>query len=158
MLRPSPLPYKKKATMNRRQLLALAGALAALATPAFAADDHKHHQHAAGNKFGALQAAAADCVAKGDACLAHCLVLLGRGDRSMAGCAQAVNQMLTLCGALQKLAAQQSRYTAGQARVALNACIACEKECRKHEDKHAECKACAESCANCIKECKAMLG
>jgi len=33
-------------------------------------------------------------------------------------------------------------------------CEACEKECRKHEMKHAECKACADSCAACLKECQ----
>ena len=40
------------------------------------------------------------------------------------------------------------------ARVALDACVACEKECRKHADKHAECRACAQSCVTCIEQCR----
>jgi Cys-rich four helix bundle protein (predicted Tat secretion target) len=141
--------------MERREMLGAIGALAVagVATGAFAAD-HSHH-HPGGSKYQALAAAAGDCVTKGDACLAHCLVLLGDGDKTLAACAKSVNQMLSLCGALQKLAAQNSKHTAALARVALNACTECEKECKKHENKHAECKACRESCTECIKQCKA---
>ena len=144
--------------MNRRQLMQSAGviALAALVEAAYSADEHQHnHDHGGGSKFKPLVIAAGDCVATGDACLAHCLVLLGQGDKAMATCAQSVSQLVAVCGALQKLAAQQSRNTAALAKVALEICGECEKECRKHESKHAECKACAESCAECIKQCKA---
>ena len=85
-----------------------------------------NHAHTHGSAFGALIAAAGDCVVKGQECLAHCLILLAEGDKAMA-------------------------------RVALEACQLCEKECRKHESKHAECKACMESCLNCIKQCKALV-
>ena len=105
----------------------------------------------------ALIAAAGDCVAKGNACLAHCLVLLGEGDKSLADCAKSVNQMLPLCGALQTLAAQGSQYVVGLAKVALESCSECEKACRKHADKHTECKACMEACVECAKQCKAVL-
>jgi Cys-rich four helix bundle protein (predicted Tat secretion target) len=143
--------------MNRRQLIQSAGAiaLAAITEAAFSADDHQHHHHGGGSKFQLLINSASDCVAKGDACIAHCLVLLGQGDKEMATCAQSVSQLTAVCGALQKLAAQQSKNTAALAKVALEVCGECEKECRKHESKHAECKACAESCAECIKQCKA---
>jgi Cys-rich four helix bundle protein (predicted Tat secretion target) len=146
--------------MNRRELLQSSAALIALAGTAAstsAADEHSHH-HGGGSKYQALLAATSDCVAKGETCLAHCLVLLGDGDKSLAGCSKAVNQMLALCGALQNLAAQGSELTPALAKVALDACTACEKECKKHEDKHAECKACRESCTACIKECNAVLG
>ena len=144
--------------MNRRELLQSAAALtiAAASTSVSAAEDHmNHHNHGGGSKYQALQNAAADCVVKGEACIAHCLVLLGQGDKSMADCAKAVNQMLALCGALRNLSAQQSSYTASLAKVALSACTDCEKECRKHEYEHAECQVCAESCAECIVQCKA---
>ena len=145
--------------MDRRELLQSAAAitLAAVAVSASAAEDHSHHHdHGSRSKYQGLIAATGDCVAKGEACLAHCLVLLGDGDKTMAGCSKAVNQMLALCGALQNLAAQGSRLTPGLAKVALDACTECENECKKHEDKHAECKACRESCTECIKQCKAI--
>ncbi len=131
--------------------------LAAAAVSASAADEHAHHHdHSGGSKYQPLIAAASDCIAKGEACLAHCLVLLGDGDKTLGACAKAVNQMLALCGALQNLAAQGSTLTPALARVALDACTDCEKECKKHETKHAECKACRESCTECIKQCKAI--
>ena len=144
--------------MERRELFGALGAIAmaGVAASSFAADEHAHH-HGGGSKYAALIAAAGDCVAKGDACLAHCIVLLGDGDKAMAECAKSVNQLLPLCGALQRLAAQGSAYMPALAKVALESCSECEKVCRKHADKHAECKACMESCAECIKQCKAAL-
>jgi Cys-rich four helix bundle protein (predicted Tat secretion target) len=149
--------------MERRELLGALGGLtiAGMATTAIATEppdvtDHSHHQHhdEAGNS--ALAAASADCVTKGNICMAHCLVLLGDGDKGMVQCARSVNQMLAFCSALQKIAAQNSSRTAALAKLTLEVCAECEKECRRHEKKHAECKACADACAECIKQCKAM--
>lgn len=148
--------------MERRDLLKSAGVmtLAALAVKAQAEEmGHHHHNHAGHVQSGlhsALLRATADCVQKGQACLAHCLVLLGDGDKSMARCAKAVNQMLALCGALQNLANQQSHLAPMLAKVALEGCTECKKACEEHANKHAECKACAESCAECIKQCQAV--
>ncbi|MBL0123856.1 MAG: four-helix bundle copper-binding protein [Betaproteobacteria bacterium] len=146
--------------MNRREALQSAAvlALAVAATSASAADDQTHkHDHAAMLKYQPLLNAMGDCITKGEVCLAHCLVLLGDGDKSMAECSKSVNQMLAICNALQKLAAQQSKRTPALVKIALETCTECEKECRKHEKKHAECKACAESCAESIKQCKAFV-
>jgi Cys-rich four helix bundle protein (predicted Tat secretion target) len=143
--------------MERREMLtALAAAVAgALTTNAVAAEhDHHHHHAAAGSNNAALAASAADCLQKGEACLAHCLVLLGQGDKEMAACAQSVNEMMAICTALMRLAGQNSKHTATLAKLAADVCAGCEKECRKHENQHAECKACAESCAACLKECQ----
>ncbi len=124
---------------------------------AASADAHHHHHHAASaTPAKAVIAAATDCLVKGEACLAHCLVLLGEGDKDMAACARSVSQMLPVCTALQKLAIQDSKYLKSYAALAAQVCEDCEKECRKHEKKHDECKACAESCAACLKECKAL--
>ena len=76
------------------------------------------------------------------------------GDKEMAACAKSVNEMLAVCAALQRLATTDSRFLPKYATLAGEVCEACEKECRKHETKHAECKACADSCAVCLKECK----
>jgi Cys-rich four helix bundle protein (predicted Tat secretion target) len=149
--------------MNRRNALTQAAAtLLAVASTASLAQDHAHHGHmaasapAASGNYKALIGASADCVVQGQACLAHCLVLLADGDKSMGPCAKSVNQMLAVCGALQSLAAQQSALVPALAKTALRACEECEKECRVHEKHHATCKACMEACANCIKQCKAV--
>lgn len=146
--------------MDRRTLFqgATAAALTALAGTVQAADDEHahHHMHGGGSKNANLIATASDCLTKGEACLAHCLVLLGDGQKEMAGCARSVNQMLAICTALHKVAVQDGNMLPAMAKVAAQTCEACEKECRKHADKHAECKACADSCAACLKECKAL--
>lgn len=145
--------------MERRELMQGAGlmALAGLATQALAqaTDPHAHHHHGSDGKVSALTTSAADCLSKGETCLAHCHILMGEGDKAMAGCAKSVNQMLAICAALHKVSAQGGSQLKAMARVAANTCEECEKECRKHEKKHPECKACADSCADCLKQCKA---
>ena len=143
--------------MNRRDSLIGAGAalFAAVQTSALAQEMVHDHSHMHGTPLQGLMGATSDCVVKGQACLAHCLVLLGDGDKVMAECAKTVNQTLAMCSALQALAAQQSKLVPAMAKLTREACEICEKECRKHE-KHAECKACADSCAACAKECKAI--
>lgn len=150
--------------MDRRDALnGVVGGLAAVLAMGAIAQEHDHSKmHGAATDTGAgnftkLAASAQDCVGKGQACLAHCLVLLGEGDKAMAECAQNVNQMLALCGALQSLAYQQSNQTRALARIALDACQSCEKACRKHAQHHATCKACADACTACVKECGAVL-
>lgn len=144
--------------MERRELLktAAAAVAGAISASALAADhDHAHHDHAGANKRNAaLIAASGDCLKTGEACLAHCIYLLGNGDKTMAACAQSVNELLASCNALMKLAGQDSKYVPALAKVAAEICANCEKECRKHEKHHEECRACAESCAACLKECK----
>lgn len=144
--------------MNRRNAISQAAVtLLAVATTTAMAQDHAHHHHAPqGGKYQALAESSSDCVLKGQACLAHCLVLLADGNQEMARCAQLVSQLLAVCGALGNLAQQQSTLVPAMAKIAREACEVCEKECRKHENKHAECKACAEGCANCIQQCKAL--
>jgi Cys-rich four helix bundle protein (predicted Tat secretion target) len=144
--------------MERRELLrsAAAATIAAIAMGATAGEhDHNQHGGAAAGKYKGLITATAECVQTGDACLAHCLVLLGRGDKALAACARSVNELLAVCTALQKLATQESRYTVRYARLVAAVCDDCEKQCRKHE-KHAQCKTCADACASCSKECKGL--
>jgi Cys-rich four helix bundle protein (predicted Tat secretion target) len=144
--------------MERREMLkTLAAAVAGAVSANALAADHEHHHHdhgAMGKANAALITTASDCLQTGEACLAHCLVLLGKGDKEMAACAQSVNELLAICTALMKVASQDSRFVPALAKVAGDVCSNCEKECRKHEKKHAECKACADSCAACLKECK----
>lgn len=142
--------------MERREMLGGLGAAAvfALAGRETMAADAAHAHHHASPKTAVLVEAVSDCIVAGEACLAHCIVLLGDGDRSVAGCAKSVSETLALCEALRRLAAQGGKQAAAVARIAATACDDCEKECRKHEAKHAECKACAVACADCAKECR----
>lgn len=84
------------------------------------------------------------------------MVLLAQGDKEMASCAQSVSELLATCGALMKLASQGSKFTPALVKVTADVCASCETQCRKYENKHAECKACADACTACLKECEAL--
>ena len=148
--------------MQRREMLkAVAGTVAvAMTTSVLAAGEKHEHHHELGASGGKDHAGLintnADCLKSGEACLAHCISLLGQGDKEMAACAQSVSELLATCDALLKLAAQNSQFTPAMARVTADVCASCEKQCRKYENQHAECKACADSCAACFKECQAV--
>jgi Cys-rich four helix bundle protein (predicted Tat secretion target) len=138
--------------LDRRTLIGSAAALAAagIARGAYASD-HAHADHH--SKHEKLARAALDCVATGDACVAHCLAEMRAGSTELAGCASAVEELVAACRALSQLAALDSAHLARFAAATAEVCKACETECRKHE-KHAPCKACAEACKRCIEECK----
>jgi len=116
--------------------------------------DHAGH-HASDD---ATLAVAAECLKTGEVCVQHCFMLLGQGDTSMAACARSAYDMLAVTRALLALAAGPSEQLAAQARVALAVGERCEAECRKHEGKHAACKACAESCKAAITRYRALIG
>ncbi len=149
--------------MNRRELLLGAAAMAAAATAgqAFAAEhDHEHmnmamahDHHGMSPRNDKLIAVAADCAAKANVCLQHCLVLLGEGDTKMAACAKSSSQAAAVCAALQQLASGQSAHLPQMAKLAMEICKECEDECRKTEQ-HPECKACKEACIACYEECR----
>ena len=142
--------------MERRELLKGAAlALAAASTAAFANNhEHHHHDHGAMKKLSGLIASSGECLQTGELCLAHCLMVLADGEKEMAACAQSVNELLAVCSSLQKLAAQNAPSLPKFAKLAAEVCARCEKECRKHEKKHKECKDCADACARCVKECQ----
>lgn len=135
--------------MNRRDvLLASTAALTVFAATARSAEAASGHP--------LLLQAIADCIAKGETCQAHCIDLLGDGDKDMADCARTVNQVIAVCTALQSLVAQKSPLVAAQARVAAEACEVCARECDKHAAHHAICKDCSDACKACLKECRAL--
>jgi Cys-rich four helix bundle protein (predicted Tat secretion target) len=117
---------------------------------------HAHHHVADPGPNAALIGASADCVTKGQICLSHGLDLLAAGEKEMLGCGKSVNETIAICVALQALACQDARSLKALAKLAEETCLACEKECRKHRDKHKECKDCADSCVACAKQCKAL--
>ena len=115
---------------------------------------HEHHQHTIDQGRMRIIEHATDCVMKGEICVAHCLELFKAGDTSVAECADRVHEMFASCTAMAKLAAHDSRHLKYFVRACVGVCEDCEKACREHEKKHAECKACADSCADCIKVCR----
>jgi Cys-rich four helix bundle protein (predicted Tat secretion target) len=137
--------------MNRRSILAASSfvvAAAALNKASAAAATHNHMAPDA-----ALITSALNCIKTGELCKAHCVMMLEQGDTSMAACHRNVNETIAVCQALVSLAAQGSHAIHGMAKVALDVCKNCEKECRKLERKHSVCKDCADACAACAKEC-----
>lgn len=147
------------ASISRRHLMAGAGAVAtAMAVgqaQASSSDAHGHHGGAALNK--GLLAAMANCVSMGQVCIHHCIEAYKGGDLELADCLAAVQQMLPACAAGAQLTALDSPFLKDYLKPSLLICEACEKECRKHADKHPECKACAEACKTCIEESKKAL-
>lgn len=144
--------------MNRRELFTAAAGVASAAafmsaTPAFAGADAPTAAPKP-NAHQALFDAAQGCVKAGDACIAHCLASFAAGDTMLALCARLVEETSSMCAALAKLAAIGSERLGLAARATLAFCDACEKECRRHADHHAACKACADACVTCIAECK----
>ena len=98
----------------------------------------------------ALVATALDCQKAGAACLEHCERRAAAGDTSMVECQGAVRDMLAVTEMLAKLAKVGSPHLVGAARLALETCGACEAACRKHADRHAGCRDCAEACARAL--------
>ncbi|WP_018411356.1 four-helix bundle copper-binding protein [Methyloversatilis thermotolerans] len=130
-----------------------------LAGNAAAADGHEHHHHAQAkpggpHKHAALLEGTTNCLRAGEICHAECLRVLATGDKDMAACAVTVSDMLATCDALLKLAAADSRHLPKMAALAAAVCDDCEKECRKHEKMHSECRQCAEACVECARACR----
>lgn len=152
--------------MDRREMLKVAAgglALAAVGNTAFAAEkagsaaghEHMHHgMHGSGSKYQSLVDAAADSVKKGQACLHHCIELLSQGDKELGKCAMVTMDMIAACAAIEQLGNYNSPHLAKMAKVVMDICQDCEKECRKFEKKHEVCRISAESCAVCFNECK----
>lgn len=114
------------------------------------------HHHHGGDE--ALTEAAYGCLAKGEACIAHCIAMLTSGDTSMSGCMKTVHDMHAVMIGLAAAAASGNRNLPALARVAMEFCKDCEAECRKHADKHAVCKDCADACARTIAACQKAAG
>lgn len=154
--------------MDRRNLLqsGIAISAAMLASVAGAAEkkskpvSHQHHHtdeaaqcHEMMGGFDELIRATSRCIPTADICLAHCLELLGEGDKAMAACARSVVETRAICDALRVLASQKSKATHQVAAIAADLCKACEAECRNHAQHHTQCKDCADACADCVKVC-----
>ncbi|MBL8611500.1 MAG: four-helix bundle copper-binding protein [Myxococcales bacterium] len=160
--------------MNRRDALMSTGAMfvsaslgalacgtknavsAPLAAPSAGTQPPPGHHHHGGDP--ALVDAAADCIKRGEACLAHCIALLSAGDKEMADCARTVNDMRSVMHSLHTLAHTGSKHLPEFAKVAMKFCQDCEAACRKHAAMHAVCKDCADACAKTVAACQKAAG
>ncbi len=138
--------------MQPDEFLSLSGlaVAAAASSPAFA-ETSEEPMHPA--KFKALEDFAGHCVETGGDCLRHCFGMLSMGDVSMAGCAEAVYQLIAACVALQSLAAVNSAHTGHFGKAVEKLCEDCQKECEKFPE-IAECKACGAACKDCAEQCR----
>ncbi len=150
-------------SQERRKALKTVGAMGAglLAASTLSntasAEGMTHHYHSISSKTTDLSKALHHCVMNAEACINHCLDLFKSGDTSVADCAISAQETLAFCTAHARLASYDSKFLKDMCALSIKICSDCEKECRKHEKKHVECKACADSCAACIKACEAFL-
>ncbi len=101
------------------------------------------------------------CLKDGNACIRHCVDLLGQGDTTLEKCMRTVLDMTAACDGLAKLASYAATPDANlraYAAACADYCRTCSAACKKHEDHHAPCKACMESCDECVKACEALAG
>lgn len=161
----------KDPVMSRRALFGAAGAAAAslaLAGSGMAQDhDHGGHAghggdaghggHAGHGAHAALIEASAACVQTGEACLAHCLKLLGQGDTSIKECAEAVSAMLPVSQSLLRLAAMDAKRLKFFGVVASDFLKDCRAQCKRHAPDHAECKACMDACDVALEEVRKLI-
>ncbi len=133
-------------------MLAAGGTLGALLASRLAsAAEDAAHEHANHEEPDAdLLQAASDCSLTAQLCLTHCLESFLEGDTSLAACARSIVAMMPLCDAFVVQVANQTDYVDGLAGVCRDACVDCEKECRKHATHHAICRESADACAHLI--------
>ena len=147
-------------SISRRDFASLIGAGAASlaagsamnASAASHAHDHSHHK--VDDDLMTLIDESLHCMKLGEICDQHALELFKKGDTTLGECSQLVKEMLISCEALYKMSTAKSDRVPALAKFCLGPLADAEKECRKYEKKHVECKNCAEACKTCIKACK----
>jgi len=87
-------------------------------------------------------------------CLNRCIEAMSTGDTILKDRIHRVAETVPMCTARAELAALDSPRLKEMAAVCAKVCDDCEKECRKHEKHHVECRKRADSCAGVIAERK----
>ena len=143
---------------ERRKFLVNSGLIALAAAPAIAsaAEESSEHHHG-GGKYADLIEEAHHCMETGEACAAHCINDMRSGNTELLECLVQVQELVIACEALAKLAAHDSEHLKTYAKATIEVCDTCEAECRKFEEKHNECKVCADACVACREECERVI-
>jgi Cys-rich four helix bundle protein (predicted Tat secretion target) len=154
--------------MNRRTLLATGlGAGLALAAGTRGRADAQPRKAPAPppakpNPRAALLSSLQTCLAKAQACAAHCDQQLAAGAKDFARCAAAVADMLAVGWTTQNMVARRSALSKRIVEACTAACKACSAACLEHKahwshGMHVECKECMDACDACDKACAAYL-
>lgn len=151
----------KKVSMTREKfLLNSTILLSTLTNTKLFAQDVKH-EHAEeekdeskSNKSSKIKMAIIYCIVDAEECLAHCLELMGEGDKSLAKCARSTRDVIASCNALLGMLSHNSTYIKKMATLCIEVCQTCASECKKHAKHHKVCKQCMDSCNTCIEEMK----
>ena len=93
----------------------------------------------------------------GEACLSHCITDLRSGSLDLVECLASVEELVAVCRAMATVAALGTDRVRAMAAVTKDVCLSCEAECRRFEDQHDECGACADACVACAEECDKVL-
>lgn len=138
--------------MNRRDLIKT-GVIATVA------GSLSENVWAAETKSSTLTDALAKCLQTGEACIAHCMSELSKGNKELGECDLKVHEMLAMCNSLMKLASYKSDLLKPMANLCAKACDSCAEACNKHsahfvKGMHLACKDCLDACRECSKQCK----
>ena len=145
-------------TLTRRLfLLSTSGGLLTALAPSLAHAEESVGKSSVHGPYQDLGDAALNCVGWGERCQKHIQSLFAAGDTSLAQCSARIHDMIAVCRTVASLAAAESEYLKPLAKVCLDVCDSCEKECRKHEQRHAICKETADACARMVAACKKVL-
>ncbi|MGD9544860.1 MAG: four-helix bundle copper-binding protein [Methylocystis sp.] len=143
--------------MERREFISTLGVVAAAMSASSAlaetagAKPGAEHMHPP--LYKALSDAAAKCVLEGNNCLRHCFGMLSMKDTSMAECTKESFDVVAACGALETLASVNSSSTPALAKIVMDMCLACKKECDKFPQ-YSECVDMGAACKTCADECR----
>lgn len=149
--------------MKRRDFLKTTSLLAgaSFVSQAYASQAMKHAMHTKTKRehkdWIKVRSTASECIQKGQVCVSHCIELLSQGNREMAECLSAVQNMLALCTAMVQVSSQGSlkgKALKQFASACVETCQLCSDACKPHSKHHEECKDCMESCLQCIDACK----
>ena len=141
--------------ISRRNLLTVGGSIAAAAAAgvSLATEGGELLQYGtSANQH--LAAAALACVRSGEAGLQHCLAALKEGDATFSSAASRMQEMVLSCGALTRLAVNDSGQVGAMAAAVSAVASDCEQACRQHA-RHEPLRSCADSCAALVEQCRA---
>ena len=144
--------------MNRKSFIkTTAASLAAIsAFSRLGAQEHVHEtkdmKTPDTGKYSKAMMSALHCKLAAQVCLSHCITEMGKGDKSLAACANSTREVIAACESFLQMASLDSGFTKKVAALCEEVCKSCATECKKHSSHHKVCKDCMDSCNSCAKE------
>ncbi len=144
--------------MNRKSFIqnSAAGIATITALSSIVSQEHSHDSKDIktpdSGKYSKAMMSALHCQLQARVCLTHCISEMGKGDKTLAACANSTREVIAACEAFNQIAVFDSTFTKKMAQLCEEICKACATECKKHSTHHKVCKDCMESCLSCAKE------